>query len=136
MDPNARAAPVFFYDGDCGLCARSVQWAVAHDKKGVLRYAPLQGDTYARLQVDDKPRELETMLLHDADGLHLRSDAVLRLLKHVGGGWSVLAALGRVIPRFLRDAAYRYIARHRVAWFGTADRCELPAPALRERFLA
>src|SRR5262245_26071227 len=104
-------APIFFYDGDCGLCARSVQWVVAHDRRGVLRYAPLQGATFAKLDVDGKPRELETMALHDAEGLHVRSDGVLRVLRHVGGPWSVLAALGRAVPRFVREAAYDYVAR-------------------------
>lgn len=127
---------MLFYDGECGLCARTVQWSVKRDRNGVLRYAPLQGETYARLALDGKPVELETIVLSDAEGLHVRDEAILRLLKHLGGGWGVLGALGRLVPPFARRAAYRYIARHRIAWFGTADRCELPAGALRERFLA
>lgn len=128
--------PILFYDGECGMCARSVQWSLKRDRKGVLRYAPLQGETYARLAAPGKPRELQTVVLFDAQGLHLESAAVLGILAHLGGGWAWLAALGRLVPRFVRDAAYRYVARHRIAWFGTADRCALPAPAMRERFLA
>jgi predicted DCC family thiol-disulfide oxidoreductase YuxK len=131
-----RVAPVLFYDGTCGLCARSVQWSLRHDARGVLRFAPLQGPTYAALPAADKPREVETMVLRDGDGLHLRSDAVLRLLRHIGGFWSVLAIVGRACPRPVRDALYRFVAAHRIAWFGTADSCALPAPAERERFLA
>ena len=136
MPRSDQAAPILFYDGECGLCARSVQWAIARDRKGELRYAPLQGETYARLEAAGKPSSLETMVLRDADGLHVRSDAVVRLLRHVGGAWALLGALARVCPRPLRDGAYDYVARHRIAWFGVADRCQLPAPALRERFLA
>src|SRR5882672_10236761 len=128
------AAPVLFYDGTCGLCARSVQWSLRHDARRVLRFAPLQGTTYAALSVADKPREMQTMVLSDGDGLHVRSDAVLRLLRHLGGSWSVLATLGRVCPRFVRDALYRYVAARRIAWFGTAEVCDLPKPADRERF--
>ena len=49
------------YDGECGLCDRSVQFLLRHDKKGVLTYAPLQGEA-ARPFVGEKPA-LDTMML-------------------------------------------------------------------------
>jgi predicted DCC family thiol-disulfide oxidoreductase YuxK len=130
------SAPILFYDGECGLCAKSVQWCLDHDARARLRFAPLQGPTYAALELAAKPTELDTVVLFEEGRLHVQSDAVLRLLRHVGGGLSVLGALGRVIPRFLRDAAYRFIARRRHAWFGAADRCRLPTPSENARFLA
>jgi predicted DCC family thiol-disulfide oxidoreductase YuxK len=137
MDPHDQSsAPILFYDGDCGLCARSVQWCLDHDRRARLFFAPLQGPTYAALAIADKPTALDTVVLFDEGRLHVQSDAVLRLLRHVGGGWSVLAALGRIVPRFLRDAVYRFIARRRHAWFGAADRCRLPTPNESGRFLA
>jgi predicted DCC family thiol-disulfide oxidoreductase YuxK len=132
---SAPDGPILFYDGECGLCARAVRWSLARDRRGVLRYAPLQGETYARLAVEEKPRGLLTVVLHDADGLHLRSDAVLRLLRHLGGVWRVFGGLGRMMPRRLRDVAYDFVARRRLRWFGTADRCRVPTPAERGRFL-
>lgn len=128
-------APILFYDGECGLCARSVQWCLDHDRRGVLRFAPLQGETYARLDVAGRPTDLDTVVLWDVDGLHVRGDAMLRVLRHVGGGWRFLGACGRVVPRFARDAAYDFVARRRLAWFGGADSCRLPAAATRTRFL-
>jgi predicted DCC family thiol-disulfide oxidoreductase YuxK len=132
----APSLPILFYDGQCGLCARAVQWSLARDRHGAVRYAPLQGETYARLPAADKPGDVDTVVLHDGDGLHVRSEAVLRLLRHLGGRWAMAARLGRLLPRVLRDAAYRFVARRRMAWFGAADQCRVPAPALRERFLA
>ncbi|MCG3127112.1 MAG: hypothetical protein CHACPFDD_01970 [Phycisphaerae bacterium] len=127
--------PILFYDGDCGLCARSVRWCLRHDRAGRLRYAPLQGATYAQLATADKPAQLESMVVVDAAGMHLRGDAVLALLAHVGGVWGVLAAVGRVIPRFVRDAAYRFIAARRLRWFGHARDCPLPRAEWRARFM-
>ena len=128
--------PTLFYDGTCGLCARCVRWTLRHDRRGVLRFAPLQGSTFAALDAAHKPRDVETMVLVDSAGLHLRSDAALSLLRHVGGIWGALAAIGRLVPRFIRDRVYRFVAERRLAWFGTADVCALPAAADRERFLA
>lgn len=134
--PSPPDRPILFYDGECGLCARAVGWTLARDRRGVMRFAPLQGETYARLTLAGKPADLGTVVLHDADGLHLRSEAVLRLLGHLGGVWRVCAALGRWLPRPLRDGAYAVVARKRMAWFGRVDRCRVPPPAQRDRFLA
>ncbi|MFP5284488.1 MAG: thiol-disulfide oxidoreductase DCC, partial [Thermoanaerobaculia bacterium] len=40
-----------------------------------------------------------------------------------------------VIPRPLRDALYRWIARNRYRWFGRTETCWLPTPELQSRFL-
>ena len=135
MSTRPEAARLLFYDGSCGLCARSVAWCLAHDRAGALRYAPLQGETYAALDVVDKPRELDTIVLLDRGVLLVRSDAVLRAMQLCGGPWGALAALGRAVPRPLREAAYRFVAARRLGWFGQADACALATPAQRARFL-
>lgn len=127
--------PVLFYDGQCGLCDRSVRWCLDRDRRGVLRFAPLQGETYARLPNDDKPDDLSTVALLDGGRLFMRSDAVVRLLGHLGGTWTLLGAMGRVIPRGARDGLYRFIAKRRLRWFGGAEACKLPSRGERERML-
>ncbi|MCG3124657.1 MAG: hypothetical protein GIKADHBN_03132 [Phycisphaerales bacterium] len=134
-DPESPRQPVLFYDGTCGFCSRSVQWLLRHDHRGVLRFAPLQGATYAALDAPHKPTDLDTMVLADADGVHLRSDGSLRALKHVGGVWRMIGLIGLGIPRPLRDAVYMSIARRRHAIAGSADTCPLPTPQQRARFL-
>jgi predicted DCC family thiol-disulfide oxidoreductase YuxK len=125
------------YDGECGLCDRTVQWLLRHDKKRVLRYSPLQGDT-ARPFVGERT-SFNTMALVErgADGstrMYERSRGVLRTLARLGGVWRVLAWV-RVLPAFLTDLPYRVIARYRYRWFGRADACRLPDPATRALFL-
>jgi len=134
-DPSQSAAPILYYDGDCGLCARTVQWCLHHDRREVLRFAPLQGQTYASLMAQDKPTGLDTMVLSDEEGLHVRSRAALRMLRHIGGPWRLLGIVGSVVPRFIGDALYDAIARRRLAWFGRADACSLAGPQARSRFL-
>ncbi|MBS1582253.1 MAG: DUF393 domain-containing protein, partial [Bacteroidetes bacterium] len=41
-----------------------------------------------------------------------------------------------LVPRFIRDAVYDLVARHRYKWFGRADTCMLPTPELKARFVA
>lgn len=128
-------APVLFYDGECGLCDRSVRWCLRHDRRRRLRFAPLQGSTYAAIATPGKPVALESLVLADRSGLHLRGDAVLLVLQEIGGGWALLGTLGRVIPRALREASYRVVARHRRRWFGGTEQCRIPTVQDRSRFL-
>jgi predicted DCC family thiol-disulfide oxidoreductase YuxK len=130
------------YDGVCGLCDRSVRWLLARDLRGAFRFAPLQGATAARVRSRHPalPPIDETMVLvespeSEAERVRVRSDAALAILARLGGGWQLLAALGRLVPPPLRDAVYRFVARRRKRWFGELTACKVPAAAERERFL-
>jgi predicted DCC family thiol-disulfide oxidoreductase YuxK len=126
------------YDGECGLCDRTVQFLLRHDHEGVLQFAPLQGET-ARPFVGEQPA-LDTMLLVERMGdgsirVSSRSRGVFRTLAKLGGFWRVVSWL-RFLPAFLTDLGYRIVAHNRVRWFGRVDACRLPDPAVRRRFLA
>jgi predicted DCC family thiol-disulfide oxidoreductase YuxK len=129
------------YDGVCGFCDRAVRFALTRDRRGLLRFAPLQGGTAASLRAShpEIPAEAETFVYVEgapgAQRVYLRSEAALRVLARLDPPWRWLAWL-RVLPRPLRDAAYRGFARLRYRLFGRLDACRLPAPAERERFLA
>src|SRR6188508_2010974 len=82
-DDPANTGPILFFDGDCGLCTRAVQWCLTHDHKHTLRFAPLQGSTYAAVTNAGKPTELNTLVLLDEDGLHVRSSGALRMIGHL-----------------------------------------------------
>jgi predicted DCC family thiol-disulfide oxidoreductase YuxK len=126
--------PIVFFDGVCGLCNASVDRLLRWDRRGVLRFAPLQGATAEQLLPARLTGHLDTLVLLDAEGLHLRSEAALRALTYVAGPWRLLAGL-RVVPRPVRDMVYDLISRRRYRWFGKKESCRLPAPHERERFL-
>jgi predicted DCC family thiol-disulfide oxidoreductase YuxK len=128
------------YDGVCGLCNKLVRFLLRADRRNVLCFAPLQGPTAARLaERHGFALDVKTMVYVRHFGLkderaYLRSDAVLRVLGDVGGVWWLLSGL-RVVPRFLRDPVYEFVARNRYRWFGKYDSCPLPSPDQRARFL-
>jgi predicted DCC family thiol-disulfide oxidoreductase YuxK len=128
------------YDGVCGLCNRLVRFLLRVDRRAVLCFAPLQGPTAARLaERHGFGLDVKTMVYVRQFGLkheraYLRSDAVLRVLGDLGGLWWLLSLL-RVVPRFLRDPVYDWVATNRYRWFGKYDSCPLPSPEQRARFL-
>lgn len=128
---------IVFFDGECGLCSRSVRLFSHADHRDRLRFAPLQGETAATRQLRDHAHAEEgTMVVwRESDGtLYLRSDAVLELAHALGGFWRLLHIF-RILPHTWREALYRYVARNRIRWFGRADICALPDDALRSRLL-
>jgi predicted DCC family thiol-disulfide oxidoreductase YuxK len=129
--------PVVFYDGVCGLCDRSVQFILRHDRAGLFRFATLQSEFARRIleQHGRDPGDLDTMyMLHDQQ-LLANSVAVLGVLRGLGGAWAALSSILGVLPRAVRDRVYAVIVRNRYRWFGRADQCIVPAPETRDRFL-
>jgi predicted DCC family thiol-disulfide oxidoreductase YuxK len=128
--------PIVLFDGVCNLCSGSVQLILQHDPAGRFRFASLQSDLAQRLLTERglDPKALDSVVVIDGDRLYRESDAALRIARDLKGAWKVLTVF-RVIPRPLRDWAYRLIARNRYRWFGKAETCWLPTPELRGRFL-
>jgi predicted DCC family thiol-disulfide oxidoreductase YuxK len=140
--PQLRGSHLLLYDGVCGLCQRTVRWMLRHDPEGRLLFAaqqqPLAAKVFARHALNIRQVDSAVLISNFAtpqEHLALRSDAILGCLTVLGGAWAVLARAARLIPRPLRDAAYRWLARNRIRFFGSAALCTLPTPAERARFL-
>ncbi|MEO8614713.1 MAG: DCC1-like thiol-disulfide oxidoreductase family protein [Luteolibacter sp.] len=126
---------VLFYDGDCAFCSRSVRNVVRFDHREVISFAPLQGK-FSREKGFTKYAAADSgtmVLLRESDGrIFTHSDGLIEIARIFGGWWRILA-LARFIPKPLRDAVYRTIARNRYRIMGKADHCALPDPALLKR---
>jgi len=129
--------PVILFDGVCNLCNSSVQFIIKRDPKSYFRFAALQSDKGRELislygqRVADPP---DSVILVDANGIHNRTDAALRIAKRLSGLWPAFSFF-LILPRWLRDPVYNWIGRNRYRWFGKQDSCMMPDPALRSRFL-
>ena len=128
------AGPVVLFDGVCNLCDAAVTFIIDRDADAVFRFASLQSETGQRLTQQYGLENEDTVVLVADGRCYVRSTAALRIARRLDGAWPLLAAL-LVVPASLRDAAYRFIARHRYRWFGTRDACRVPTPELRRRFL-
>lgn len=126
---------IVLYDGVCHLCQRSVQFIIRHDKKNKFVFASLQLKIAQNRLCDIQfKNSLETIVLLKGTHHFEKSDAVLEIAKHLSGAWPLLYVF-KIVPRFLRDAVYTYIAKHRYRWFGKSNACIMPSPELREKFL-
>lgn len=145
--PDAPAAPlaglparIVLFDGVCVVCERSVDWLLQRDVAAQLCFAPLQGETAARIRQafpGSIPDGIDTVVYVDRSGavarLWLRTAAIREILGTLGGGPRY--ALLRAIPTPLADLGYRAFARVRYWLFGRRDSCRVPTAAERQRFL-
>ncbi|AII53100.1 thiol-disulfide oxidoreductase DCC family protein [Hymenobacter sp. APR13] len=129
---------IVLFDGVCNLCNGFVQFVIEHDPAGRFRFAALQsaaGQALLREYRLPAPPEPDSVVLVADGQAYTHSAAALGILAGLGGGWAVLARVGRWAPRPLRDAVYRWVARNRYRWFGRQEACWLPTPELKARFL-
>ena len=125
---------IVFFDGVCNLCQGSVRYLIKHDKKGVLKFASLQGN-YAKDFVNETEiQSMQSIMFFDGKMLYKKSTAVLKLSRLLGG-WHQLLLLGYILPRFIRDRLYNIVAKNRYRWFGKKDQCVLPSKGFENRFL-
>lgn len=129
------------YDGVCALCNRWVEFILRRDRRDRFRFAALQSDgARALLTAHGRdPDALDTVVVvvgpgTDRERLLTRSSAGLHILASLGGVYR-LAALGRLVPRPVRDWVYDRIARSRYERYGKYDACPVPAPEHRHKFV-
>ncbi len=127
---------IIVFDGVCVLCSRWVRFLLPRDRRAVFRFAAMQSEAGQRLLAAHglDPLDPVSFLFLDGGRAFTDSGAILRVLLRLGGPWRLLA-IGYAVPRPVRDALYRWIARNRYRWFGRRDACFIPNPDAAARFL-
>ena len=124
---------VILFDGVCGLCNKSVDFLISRDKGKQFLFSPLQGK-FTHECVPEDTENLDTIVYWENGTVFRRSSAVLRILTQLGGAWVLLFPF-LLIPPFLRDLVYRFVARIRYQVTSRHDTCRIPTPAEEDRFL-
>jgi predicted DCC family thiol-disulfide oxidoreductase YuxK len=112
------------FDGVCVLCNRTVDFIILRDRRKLFRFAQIQSDAVAAIvnALDGGTAPTASVYLIEGNNTYTKSTAVLRILRLLGGVWRVLYIFA-LIPRFMRDGIYDFIARHRYGWFGRTTSC-------------
>lgn len=127
---------IILFDGVCNLCSSSVQRVLKNDKDGHFLFASLQSSVGQQIlqQYHLPVNHLQSFVLIENGTAYTRSTAALKVARKLQGGYKWLYPL-IVIPIFIRDAVYNFIARNRYKWFGKRASCWLPKPEWKSRFL-
>ncbi|MFU8807122.1 MAG: thiol-disulfide oxidoreductase DCC family protein [Bradymonadaceae bacterium] len=134
--PTDSSRTVVLFDGVCNFCNGAVQFIINRDPGDRFRFASLQSDIGQRLLRAHgfDTEDFDTMVAIAGDKVMTKSDAALYIARKLGKPWPVLSFL-KIIPRFIRNFAYDWIAHNRYRFFGKKDQCMTPSPENRRRFL-
>ena len=132
--PDDRAVIVF--DGMCVMCSSFMRFILRRDRHHHFNFLPAQSPIGEALfaHYDMVAEDYDSVLLIENGELRIKWDASLAILEAIGWPWK-LAALGRLLPKFLADPLYNFIARNRFKWFGRREVCLIPTAEEQVRFL-
>ena len=127
---------IILFDGVCNLCNGAVNFVIKRDPGNVFKFTPLQekqGVLLLKKHAIDA-QKLDSIVLVENKKVYTKSSAALRIARKLSGLWPLFFVL-LIIPRFIRDGVYDFIAKNRYKWFGKKEQCIIPTPGLREKFL-
>ncbi|PGF15089.1 thiol-disulfide oxidoreductase DCC [Natrinema sp. CBA1119] len=127
MSSDIPDGPIVLFDGVCNLCNGFVQFILPRDTDGTFHFASLQSDIGTELLAEHglPTDELESIVLIEGDDCYVKSSAVIRIARLLGGVYALLGPT-RFLPRWLRDRAYDFVAARRYRWFGKKEQCAMP----------
>ena len=128
---------LILFDGVCNFCNSSINYVIKHDKRNVFMFAPLQGEAGKQLinQFEIDTSKTDSILLYSEEkGLKIKSSAALAIASKLGFPRNILTVF-YIIPPFVRNWVYDYIAKNRYKWYGKKDVCMIPIPELKAKFL-
>jgi predicted DCC family thiol-disulfide oxidoreductase YuxK len=128
--------PIILFDAECVLCSTNAQFVLKHDKQGHFRLASMQSEVGARLYREHgmDPKDPSSLLVIEGSEARHDSDAVLSIYEALGYPWR-LASILRIVPVFLRDPVYRWVARNRYHLFGKRTSCWVAPDTFKDRIL-
>lgn len=128
--------PVILFDGVCNLCSSAVQFVLKRDKQQLFTFASLQSAFGQGLLKESNvsPTDFNSFILFTRGKIYTRSLAALLVAKQLSGGWPLLYFF-ILVPAFIRNGIYNFIAKNRYKWFGKKDHCWIPSADLSTRFL-
>lgn len=137
MNKLPKHKKLILFDGVCNLCNTAVLYVIKRDKEKVFMFAPLQSDIGSKIikKYNIDINKIDSILLFEHDkGLYYKSTAALKIASTLSFPTKLLSIF-LLVPSFIRNVIYDYIAKRRYKWYGKQDSCMIPTPELNSKFL-
>ncbi|WP_396193736.1 thiol-disulfide oxidoreductase DCC family protein [Flavobacterium sp.] len=129
---------IILFDGVCNLCNTSVQFVIKHDPKDVFRFVPLQSELGIKIikHIGINREQTDSIVLYEpGKAYYYKSEAALKIIAEFGGVYRLVNLLS-ILPKFISNSFYDYVAKNRYKWYGKQEACMIPTPELTAKFLA
>ena len=128
--------PIILFDGVCNFCNSAVNFVIKRDKNSALKFTTLQSNiAHQMLAHQNIPtNDLSSFVFIENEKIYTRSTAALRVCKYLTGLWPLMYGF-IIVPKFIRDGIYNWVAKNRYRWFGKTKECMIPTPEIKAKFL-
>lgn len=128
--------PVILFDGVCNFCNSAVNFVIKRNAKANTMFTPMQSAAGQKLlaQYNLPGDDMKSFIFIENDTVYKQSTGALKVCRHLRGLWPLCYGF-IIVPRFIRDGIYNWIAKNRYKWFGKKDSCMIPTPEVKARFL-
>jgi len=130
---------LILFDGVCNLCNSSVLYVIKRDTKDRFLFAPLQSnigkEIITAFNIDTHNTDSIILYNPQTNTITSKSSAALHIAKHLGFP-SNLMVVFFIVPSFIRNWVYNFVAKNRYKWYGKKDSCMIPTPELQSKFIA
>ena len=128
--------PIILFDGVCNFCNSAVNFVIKRNAKSTIQFAPMQSEAGQNLlkQYNLPADDMQSFIFIDKGTAYKQSTAALKVCRYLRGLWPLCYGL-IIVPKFIRDGIYNWIARNRYKWFGIRQQCMIPSPEVKARFL-
>ena len=116
---------VIYFDGDCLLCNKAVQFISKVAKSKEIFFAPIGGENY-QLLIQKHPELIQTdsIIVEENNQVNTKSSAVLLITKKLKWPYKILLIVS-ILPNSLLDKGYDFIARNRNQKTSNRETCKL-----------
>ena len=126
---------IIVFDGVCNFCNRVVQIIIRHDPSAQIHFTAQQTEAGEKLLHQYSIKEsISSVVFITKGAVYYQSDAVIEIAKLLTG-WPSVFKYTFIVPRFLRNAIYKFIAANRYRLFGKQDQCMVPKEEDKKRFI-
>jgi predicted DCC family thiol-disulfide oxidoreductase YuxK len=129
--------PIILFDGVCNFCNSAVNFTLKRNAKADIFFAPLQSAAGQKLlaQYHLPANNMQSFVFIEKEKPYKQSTAALKVARHLRGLWPLCYGF-IIVPKFIRDGIYNWIAKNRYKWFGMRQSCMIPTHEVKARFLS
>jgi predicted DCC family thiol-disulfide oxidoreductase YuxK len=137
MDNLPKDKKIILFDGVCNLCDATVQFIIKRDRKDIFRFVAIQSELGQEIinHIGIDTAKTDSIILYEpGHAYYYKAEAAITIAKELGGFFTLFRAFS-IVPKWLSNKVYDYVARNRYKWYGKKDACMLPTQEMKAKFL-
>lgn len=137
MEELPKDKKIILFDGVCNLCDATVQYVIKKDVNDSFRFVAIQSELGQRIINYIKIDTIKTdsiILYIPGKAYFIKAEAALNIAKDLSGMISLVSYLN-ILPKFIKNLGYDFVAKNRYKWYGKKESCMIPTPELKSKFL-